>query len=108
MQGRPAEKGGRVGRDEGIPALPKVSRTAILLAFAAVYVVWGSTYLAMRFAVETLPPFLMAGARFTTAGVIAYAWARWRGAGRPTQSDVISAVVAGALMLLGGNGGVVW
>jgi drug/metabolite transporter (DMT)-like permease len=97
-----------VGRDESIPAQPKASRTAILLAFAAVYVVWGSTYLAMRFAVESLPPFLMAGTRFTTAGAVAYAWARWRSAPRPTRADVTAATVAGALMLLGGNGGVVW
>jgi drug/metabolite transporter (DMT)-like permease len=97
-----------VGRDESVPAEPKASRTAILLAFAAVYVVWGSTYLAMRIAVETLPPFLMAGTRFTAAGAIAYAWARWRGAPRPTKGDVTAAAIAGALMLLGGNGGVVW
>src|SRR5205814_8382318 len=44
----------------------------------------------------------------TPAGVIADAWARWRGAGRPTRGDVTAATVAGALMLLGGNGGVVW
>src|SRR2546423_431669 len=102
-----AEKGGRVGRVESVPAEPKASRTAILLAFAAVYVVWGSTYLAMRVAVETLPPFLMAGTRFTAAGMIAYVWARWRGAPRPTRGDVTAAAIAGALMLLGGNGGVV-
>lgn len=97
-----------MGRDECVPAQPRASRTAILLAFAAVYVVWGSTYLAMRFAVETLPPFLMAGTRFTAAGAIAYAWARWRGAPRPSRGDVTAAAVAGGLMLLGGNGGVVW
>ncbi|HEX9483152.1 MAG TPA: hypothetical protein VF929_01180 [Gemmatimonadaceae bacterium] len=53
-------------------------RARLLAAFAAVYLVWGSTYLAIRFAVETLPPLLMAGARFTTAGLILLLWARAR------------------------------
>ena len=68
-----------MGRDDGAPATPQASRTAILLAFAAVYVVWGSTYLAMRLAVESLPPFLMGGARFVLAGLILYGLRRAQG-----------------------------
>jgi drug/metabolite transporter (DMT)-like permease len=83
-------------------------RAKVLLAFAAVYVIWGSTYLAIRFAIETLPPFLMAGGRFAVAGAILYAVARARGAKRPSRVHWITAFVVGALLLLGGNGGVVW
>lgn len=84
------------------------SRGAILAALAAVYVVWGSTYLAIRFAVETLPPFLMAGVRFTVAGAILYGWRRAQGHVRPTGPQWRAATIVGALMLLAGNGGVVW
>jgi len=52
-------------------------------AFAALYLIWGSTYLAIRFALETLPPFTMAGARFVVAGMMLYGWARLRGAASP-------------------------
>jgi drug/metabolite transporter (DMT)-like permease len=84
------------------------SRLALILAFAAVYILWGSTYLAIRVAVEALPPFLMAGTRFLTAGALLYAWARWGGAPAPSGRQWAAALVAGALMLGGGNGGVVW
>src|SRR5688572_13947250 len=80
----------------------------IVAAFAAVYVIWGSTYLAIRVAIETLPPFLMAGARFTVAGVILYAWARLRGAAPPTRIHWRNTAIIGGLLLLGGNGAVVW
>lgn len=82
--------------------------TALLVAaFAAVYVVWGSTYLAIKFAIETLPPFLMAGARFLIAGFILYVWARARGAERPSWLHWRTSLIVGALLLLIGNGGVV-
>lgn len=84
------------------------SRLRIVAAFAAVYVIWGSTYLAIRFAVETLPPFLMAGVRFVIAGAILYAWARLRGVPRPAARYWVPAAIAGGLLLLGGNGAVVW
>lgn len=80
----------------------------ILLAFAAVYVIWGSTYLAIRFAIETLPPFLMAGSRFVVAGAVLYGWARLRGQPAPPRVHWRSAALLGALLLVGGNGGVVW
>jgi drug/metabolite transporter (DMT)-like permease len=84
------------------------SRVRLVLAFVAVYVVWGSTYLFIRWAVETLPPFLMAGARFAVAGAILYAWAKTRGAPTPSRPEVRGAAIAGLFLLLGGNGAVVW
>jgi drug/metabolite transporter (DMT)-like permease len=84
------------------------SRARLLAAFAAVYVVWGSTYLFIRFAVETLPPFVMAGARFAVAGAILYSWARLRGAPTPPRAEWRGAAIAGLFLLLGGNGAVVW
>jgi drug/metabolite transporter (DMT)-like permease len=84
------------------------SRIKIITAFAAVYLIWGSTYLGIRFAIETLPPFLMAGTRFVLAGGLLYVWLRWRGAPRPKSIHWRSAVVLGGLMLLGGNGAVTW
>ncbi len=83
-------------------------RSWVILAFAAVYLIWGSTYLAIRFAIETLPPFLMAGTRFVIAGGLLYGWARWRGAGKPARTHWWAAVIVGGLLLLGGNGSVVW
>ena len=80
----------------------------IVAAFAAVYLIWGSTYLAIRFVVETLPPFVMAGARFIVAGCLLYAWARYKGAARPTLAHWRTTAIIGGLLLLGGNGGVVW
>jgi drug/metabolite transporter (DMT)-like permease len=85
-----------------------VSRTRLLAAFAAVYLIWGSTYLAIRFAIETIPPFMMVAVRYLVAGVLVYAYARARGAPRPTVGHWKAAAVVGVLLLLGGNGGVVW
>ena len=85
------------------------SRVLILLAFAAVYLIWGSTYLAIRYAIETLPPFLMAATRFLSAGAILFTWAALSGDSiRATLSQWPKALVLGALLLLCGNGGVTW
>ena len=84
------------------------SRGRLLAAFAAVYLLWGSTYLFIRFAVESLPPFIMAGVRFAVAGAILYGWARLRGTPAPTPGEARSAAIAGLFLLLGGNGAVVW
>jgi drug/metabolite transporter (DMT)-like permease len=80
----------------------------LITAFAAVYLIWGSTYLAIRFAIETMPPHLMAAARFLVAGAILYAWSRWRGAPAPTLRNWRASAIVGAFLLLGGNGAVVW
>jgi drug/metabolite transporter (DMT)-like permease len=84
------------------------SRAQIIAAFASIYLVWGSTYLAIRYAIETIPPFIMGGARFLISGALLYVWARYRGAPRPTRLHWRNAVIAGAFLLLGGNGAVVW
>ena len=87
----------------------KASTPALIAAFAAVYIIWGSTYLAIKFAVETLPPFSMAGARFGLAGVILYAWSRSRpGTPAPTGEQWRTSIIVGGFMLFGGNGAVVW
>jgi len=81
------------------------------IALTTVYIVWGSTYLAIRVAVRTIPPFLMAGVRFLIAGGVLYVWSIRRG---DAESDPIgprqwaAAALIGGLLLLGGNGGVVW
>jgi drug/metabolite transporter (DMT)-like permease len=80
----------------------------VIAAFAAVYVIWGSTYLAIRFAVETIPPFLMAGARFLAAGAVLYAYARARGLTRVSRAELRGAAIVGLFLLLLGNGAVVW
>jgi drug/metabolite transporter (DMT)-like permease len=74
----------------------------------SLYVVWGSTYLAIRFAVQTMPSFLMAAARFLAAGALLYAWRRARGDPAPTKREWQSASFIGLFLLLGGNGCVVW
>lgn len=90
------------------PGTAKPPLAKVLAAFAAVYVVWGSTYLGIRFAIETLPPFLTQGVRFTLAGVVMYAWARWRGAPPPTRREWGGSAIAGGLLFVGGTGAVVW
>jgi drug/metabolite transporter (DMT)-like permease len=82
-------------------------RWRVALAFACIYLIWGSTYLAIRFAIETLPPLLMAGLRFVMAGSILYLIARLRGAPPPQRRNWQGAFVVGGLLLLCGNGGVV-
>ncbi|MFN2621354.1 MAG: EamA family transporter [Chthoniobacterales bacterium] len=78
----------------------------IISAFAALYLIWGSTYLAIRFAIETIPPLLMAGARFLVAGGIMYGIARWQGAPKESFANWRTALIIGGCLLLGGNGGV--
>ncbi len=84
------------------------SRGSIWAGLAVIYLVWGSTYLAIRFAVETLPPFLMTGVRFLVAGGILYAWTALRKTPRPTWRVWQAASITGLLMHLGGTGGVGW
>lgn len=83
-------------------------RSRVVLAFLAVYIIWGSTYLAIRYAVESMPPFLLAGARHLIAGALMYAWARPRSPGPITRAQLRDASLVGTALLLGGNGGVTW
>lgn len=84
------------------------SRFAILAAYAAIYFVWGSTYLGIRFTVETMPPFLSGGLRFLAAGAALFAWAWLRGAERPTSAGWLNAAKLASIMILLGYGGVMW
>src|ERR1043165_2060068 len=86
--------------------MPRPSNLAIISAFAALYLIWGSTYLGILFAIETIPPPLMAGARFLIAGLILYAIARWQGAPKASLANWRTALIIGGCLLLCGNGGV--
>ncbi|MEW6402300.1 MAG: drug/metabolite exporter YedA [Chloroflexota bacterium] len=83
-------------------------KTKIWIALLALYIVWGSTYLAIRFAVETIPPFFHAGVRFLVSGIILLIWRRASGDALPTRRQWINAAIIGLLLLLGGNGLVSW
>ena len=88
---------------------PRGRATALVgVAFALVYVVWGSTYLAIAWAVETIPPFEMIGARCLLAGAILYGWTRWRGAPRPSVGDWRLAAVTGTLLFATGQAVLAW
>jgi drug/metabolite transporter (DMT)-like permease len=84
------------------------SRLQLVIAFATIYIIWGSTYLAIRFAVETLPPFLMMGTRFLIGGAFFYWWVRRSGEPIPTVKQVKSASLIGLLMLVCATGVVGW
>jgi drug/metabolite transporter (DMT)-like permease len=89
------------------PISTRTSRWQVVAALGAIYLIWGSTYLAIRFSIETMPPILMAGARFVFAGVLLFIWARARGARWPTLKQWRGGLIVGGLLLVAGNGGVV-
>lgn len=90
-------------------AIPTATNPRILAAFAVIYLVWGSTYLAIRVMVESLPPILSAGARFLIAGVLMYAYARWKGHRLPQRrADWFSIGLTSLIMLVAANGLVTW
>ncbi len=109
----PHEKMLHIGGRPVIVPSPKPSRSSraqsieLALAFAAIYLVWGSTYLAIRYAVETIPPLVTAGIRHSIAGTILFAWA-WARGFRPTRAHWISGIVVGALFFLIGHGTLHW
>lgn len=80
----------------------------LTLAFAAVYILWGSTYLGIRFAIESFPPFFMAGSRFIIASAVLYAISRFQGAEKIRPVHWKDSFIVGGCLLLGGNGCVVW
>ena len=80
----------------------------IALAFFAVYVCWGMTYLAMRVAVMSMPPHLLSGTRFVLAGLLLYGWTRAKGEPAPSVREWRAATIVGAFLLLGGNASVAW
>lgn len=85
-------------------ALRFESRVLIPVALLTLYLVWGSTYLGIRYALESYPPFLLAGVRFLCAGVVMYAFLRWRGLVPPTRLQWRNAAITGVLLLGFGNG----
>ncbi len=86
----------------------RVSPLRLWLALGTIYFVWGSTYLAIRFTVETIPPFVSAAARFILAGTFLTSWRRLAGDAKPTALQWRNAIVVGIFLLVCGNGGVVW
>jgi drug/metabolite transporter (DMT)-like permease len=90
------------------PQSPVRMTTLVLVAFAAVYVVWGSTYLAIRIGVESFPPLILAGLRHFTVGLSLYPVLRKKTGISPTVAHWRTAVIAGALLLFVGNGGLSW
>ncbi|HEY0668287.1 MAG TPA: EamA family transporter [Sphingobacteriaceae bacterium] len=80
----------------------------IILAFAAVYLIWGSTYLGIAIAIQSIPPMIMAGTRFILAGVILFSWCYFVNNDRAVIKDWKENSIAGALMIFGGNGAIVW
>ena len=104
---RSAQKGDdHISEPQTVP--PSPSRLKVLTAFLTIYIVWGSTYLFIRFGVETIPPFMMAATRFLLAGAIMFLWSRSRGEPMPTASHWRSGAIIGGLLLVVGNGGVTW
>ena len=97
-----------VGTPEPLPRTPARTTTLVLMAFAAVYVVWGSTYLAIRMGIESFPPLILAGLRHLIVGLLLYPVLRGKTGIRPTPENWRAAVVTGALLLFVGNGGVSW
>jgi drug/metabolite transporter (DMT)-like permease len=83
-------------------------KVRVWIALIAVYIVWGSTYLAIKLTIETIPPYISAGIRFLVSGLILYTWRRLSGDEAPLKVEWRSAAIIGLLLLLGGNGGLVW
>jgi drug/metabolite transporter (DMT)-like permease len=100
----------------GVPSLPQPKveesrfpfRVRLVLGFAAIYLIWGSTYLGIRYAVETIPPLLMMGVRHFVAGAVVYAWVRRRGTPAPQLKQWGYALIAGGFLFLGGHGVLAW
>ena len=92
---------GRLVARTGMPA-------TVLAAMLVVYVVWGSTYLGIKVALEGFPPMLLGALRFVAAGAVLYAWTRRTDASRPSRTEWAAAALSGTLMLVGGNGAVTW
>lgn len=86
----------------------KQDKLILFAAFVAIYFVWGTTYLAIKYAIETIPPFLMMGLRSLTAGLVLYAWGRLRGDTNVTRKELPSVILIGVLFFLIGHGVLAW
>ncbi|MEO6668291.1 MAG: EamA family transporter [Ferruginibacter sp.] len=85
-----------------------VSPLLVIIAFATVYIVWGSTYFFIQKAIVDFPPFILGAIRFLIAGVLMLAWTGWRGEPVFVKKDIIRAAISGVLMLFVGTGAVIW
>lgn len=97
---------GVTGEEGQASVTPLRDRVGVLVALFALYIIWGSTYLGIRFALEGFPPFFLSGIRFLIAGGVLYTVLRMRGAAVPKREQWIGASMVGVLLLVGGNGGV--
>jgi len=86
----------------------KMLRFKTIVAFAVIYFIWGSTFMGIRIAIETIPPFLMAGIRFTVAGIMLFSWCSWKHEGKPELADWKHAAVSGVTMIFVGYGSLSW
>jgi drug/metabolite transporter (DMT)-like permease len=89
-------------------AIAARNRMRVLTAFGAVYFLWGSTFLFIKFALDSFPPFLMGSTRWLVAGFILYITARWRGALAPSRAEWLTSAITGIMMIGVGNGSVIW
>ena len=88
--------------------MPSNLKLRVLAAFAAIYIIWGSSFLAIRIGLETIPPFLLAAIRFTTAGALLYLWTRCQGVPSPSQREWRSGILLGGILFLAGYGLLFW
>src|SRR5690349_24605503 len=95
---------GRISSGQSVPKQP--TSTLVLIAFGLVYVVWGSTYLAIRVGIESFPPLMLAGSRHLLTGLVLYLILRWKTGLRPPAAHWRTAAITGVLLLFVGNGGV--
>jgi len=86
----------------------KPAQSLVIATFAALYIIWGSTYLAIFLAIKSIPPFLMAGGRFFIAGLVLYSWCRLQGEATPDIKSIGNISLSGVLLLFVGNSGLVW
>src|SRR6202021_302239 len=98
-----------IGEARSLPrshASAKRDATLLVAAFAAVYVIWGSTYFAIAVGIESFPTLMLPAARHLIAGIVLYPLLRWKTGIRPTPGQWRTAIITGLLLLLLGNGGV--
>jgi drug/metabolite transporter (DMT)-like permease len=97
-----------IGGGRKVSSTARPTTAGLVAAFAAIYLIWGSTYLAIRYAIETLPPLLMMGMRHLFAGATLYAWTRLRGTPAPKLREWLHPALIGGLLFLGGHGSLAW
>jgi drug/metabolite transporter (DMT)-like permease len=108
QQGQAINAREEVKKDIVASSAPAGSRFGVIVSLVALYLLWGGTYLGMRVALGSFPPFILAGVRFVIAGALLYLFLRMRGYPHPSRAQWIASTAIGALLLIGGNGGVVF